>query len=240
MFTGADLYNTAIDTHVSGAGPTVFGIKRTWNLDPRGNRSGSQGVRDIDDGNGGASTTILDTGVTVSTDKMNLYTDVGGKAYEFDAIEQMTRDRSTETYLRYDWRGQLWVSDDDSDFSSPERFYTYDCQGRRKIEEQWYEASHHLFQTLVYTSFCACATGNCSGDIAGDFTEMVRTLDSNGLMLSSTEHMIGLGAHGTGSSNATHPAARISGLSRTRWSSTGRRVRLPRLVRFCFRPLRFR
>lgn len=39
-------------------------------------------------------------------------------AFECDAIEQMTRDRSTETYLRYDWRGQLWVSDDDSDFST--------------------------------------------------------------------------------------------------------------------------
>ncbi|CAG0956092.1 hypothetical protein PLCT2_00476 [Planctomycetaceae bacterium] len=119
----------------------------------------------------------------------------------------MTRDRSTETWLRYDWRGQLWVSDDDSDFSTPERYYTYDCQGRRKIEEQWYEASHHLFQTLVFTPFCACATGNCSGDIAGDFTEMVRTLDANGLLLSSTEHMIGLAAHGTGSSSAKHSAA---------------------------------
>ncbi len=82
-------------------------------------------MRDVDDGNGGASTTIADTSVTVSTDKMNLYTSYAGKSYEFDACEQMSRDRSTETYMRYDWRGQVWLSDDDSDFSSPERYYTY-------------------------------------------------------------------------------------------------------------------
>ncbi|GIK53101.1 MAG: hypothetical protein BroJett014_20740 [Planctomycetota bacterium] len=174
-----------------------------------GNRSGSQGVRDVDDGNGGASTTIVDTSVTVSSDKMNLYTSYAGKAYEFDACEQMTRDRSTETYHRYDWRGQLWRSDIvNSDVSDPERYYTYDCQGRRKTEVQLYKASPaHVYQTFVFISFCACATGGCGGDIAGDFVAQTYTFNSAGAVDFHVEHLIGLGAHGTGSSSATHPAA---------------------------------
>ncbi|MDL1894046.1 hypothetical protein FBQ87_14350, partial [Sphingobacteriales bacterium CHB3] len=98
-------------------------------------------------------------------------------------------------------RGQVWLSDDDSDFSSPERYYTYDCQGRRKAEEQWYEASHHLFSTTIFISFCACATGGCGGDIAGDFVAQTYTFNAAGGVDHHIEHMIGLGAHGTGSSS---------------------------------------
>lgn len=84
-YYGVDLSGTGLTTYSSPSNtPGTFALQRSFNLDQRGNRTGSNGVRDLDD----SATTLKDTNYTVSSDKMNLYTDIDGKAMEYDAIEQ--------------------------------------------------------------------------------------------------------------------------------------------------------
>ncbi|MCC6149493.1 MAG: hypothetical protein IT461_04515, partial [Planctomycetes bacterium] len=138
-YYGVDLSGTELTTYSSPANtPGTFALQRSFNLDQRGNRTGSNGVRDQDD----SATTLEDTNYTVSSDKMNLYTDIDGKAMEYDAIEQCKRDRSVEHYIAYDYRGLEVARDDDapsSPLGSPFMINTHDCLGRLCATEHFYD-----------------------------------------------------------------------------------------------------
>ncbi|GIK53798.1 MAG: hypothetical protein BroJett014_27710 [Planctomycetota bacterium] len=147
--------------------PSTFALKRTFNLDPRGNRTGSSGVRDQDDSV--SPVTIKDTNFTVSSDKMNLYTDIDGKAMEYDAIEQCKRDRSVEHYIAYDYRGLEVARDDDapsSPLGSPFMVNTHDCLGRLCLTQTYADDAVSGVNLCGCSAFefeppCPCPT--CAG-----------------------------------------------------------------------------
>ncbi|MCC6573202.1 MAG: hypothetical protein IT462_05360 [Planctomycetes bacterium] len=210
VFTGTDMYSGNLDTYAGGTDPTAFGSKRTYNLDTRGNRTGSDGVAEEDD----QANPIKDTNFTVggsgtqaeiNARLMNVYTSIDGDSFTYDAAEQMTHDPSTGLYHAYDYKGQLILTDDESDFSIPERRYGYDNQGRRKVEEIWYEASEHNYANVVTTDFPVCESCNCNS--TGTFTAGDATLDgSTGTVMSTIDTILGQGAAVSRSGNAVHPA----------------------------------
>ena len=200
-YFGVDLYDVTGPDDLAGFAdpattPTVFGLKRAYNLDPRGNRTGSTGVRDSDD----ASTTIYDTAFTASIDT-NQYTAVDGDSYVYDVSEQMTFDPSTGLYHAYDYKGQLVATDNDSDLASPERTYSYDNQGKRKRQTDSYNPE--VFD-ICYVTPCVCDCG-CGGN--ENLPEGVYTHDaSNGDVLTVELNVMGVDVESPGSSSAVHPA----------------------------------
>ncbi|MCC6575150.1 MAG: hypothetical protein IT462_15345, partial [Planctomycetes bacterium] len=159
-FNSVDLSGTNLATYADpSATPTGFAVKRAYNLDTRGNRSGSSAVSETDD----LSNTIYNTAFNVSTDKNNLYSSIDGNAFAYDAAEQMTFDPSTGLYHAYDYKGQLILTDDDINFPSPERKYAYDNFGRLKVEERWTNTEPEK-ETVTNTCHCPnCVPCPCGG-----------------------------------------------------------------------------
>ncbi|MBK8205161.1 MAG: hypothetical protein IPK87_00075 [Planctomycetes bacterium] len=194
-YVGTDLYNTALATYADqGNTPTTFAMKRGYDLDPRGNRTE---VSDSDDSPG----TVYDYAYTANADT-NQYTAVDGANYTYDAIEQMTYDPSTNLYHAYDYKGQLVATDNDSALTSPERLYSYDCQGRRK---RMTEAYNPTVFDICYISPVACASCSCDG--SEDMVGEVQTLSgSTGSLLAAELNFWGPEVESPGSSSAVHPA----------------------------------
>ncbi|MDH5644145.1 MAG: hypothetical protein OEY63_08085, partial [Gemmatimonadota bacterium] len=185
--------------------PATYGLKRAYNLDERGNRTGSTGIRDSDD----AANTIYDTAFTVSSDDMNLYSSVDGNSYTYDDIEQMTYDPSTGLYHAYDYRGQLINTDTDSALTSPERIFSYDTQGRRKTEENHYDTgSVHVDTTVLIDG---CSTGKSCGGSAGHLPVETEIFNGSGTSQGSVQYTLGRGIGAPGSGSARHPAAIFPG-----------------------------
>ncbi|MCC6575131.1 MAG: DUF4347 domain-containing protein, partial [Planctomycetes bacterium] len=153
-FNSVDLSGSNLATYADPTNtPSSFAIKRAYNLDTRGNRSGSSAVSETDD----SSNTIYNTSFNVSADKNNLYSSVDGNAFTYDAAEQMTHDPTTGLYHAYDYKGQLILTDDDVNFPSAERRYVYDNFGRLKVEERWINEEPEL-ENVTYT----CHDSNCT------------------------------------------------------------------------------
>ncbi|MCC6573369.1 MAG: hypothetical protein IT462_06205 [Planctomycetes bacterium] len=190
--------------------PAAFAVKRSFALDTRGNRSGGSGIVDSDD----ASGTIKSTGFTVggtgtqaeiNARLMNVYTVVDGNDdYIYDAAEQLTYDASTGLYHAYDYKGQLVLTDNDADLATPERLYSYDCQGRRKTEEIWYEASYHLDSITSFITLCEqCTTCPCNACGQTDGEDV--NYDSAGAAQAVTQSTFGEGATAGGSAQTVAP-----------------------------------
>ncbi|MCQ3950361.1 MAG: hypothetical protein DPW14_11175 [Planctomycetes bacterium] len=171
-YYGVDLYdNSGPDDHATfgdpGNTPTTFALKRAYGLDQFGNRTGSSGTHDTDDS--GSPVTIWDTNYTVSSDDMNLYSSVGHSygtaSYSYDAIEQMTQDGSRGLYYTYDYAGRQISHDTNSNSSTPERIFSYDCHGNRVTEQLFYDdgiGGVVRVETVVLVYNCA-RSGGCGG-----------------------------------------------------------------------------
>ncbi|MDH5642021.1 MAG: hypothetical protein OEY28_12070, partial [Nitrospira sp.] len=168
--------------------PLNFGLKRAYNLDERGNRTGSTGIRDSDD----TSNTIYDTNYTVSTDDMNLYTSVDGDSYTYDDIEQRTYDAATGLYYAYDYKGALMAADKDSSLTSPEQVYRHDVGGNRVLEEGWYNTTYYnVHKTALLTG--KKPGGGCGGGGSACIEEI---RDEGGSETGSIQYVYGKGQMG--------------------------------------------
>ena len=141
-FFGADISGTLIDNYddrdLADSDPTSYGLRRDFDLDPRGNRNS---VKDYDDAP--TPNLIYDYSYTEDTDT-NQYTEIDGNSYTYDEIEQLTSDPTRNLDFEYDYKGQVITEDRSADVTDfPERRYSYDNQGRRRTEQRFYEASQH-------------------------------------------------------------------------------------------------
>ena len=138
---GADLHGPLID---DPAPPSSFSHRlETTHVLP-GNRSD---VIWSDDG----GDEIFEQSYTVSADKLNRYTSVGGYAATHDPAGRVNWDESAGAFYRYDYRGRLISVDDDSDFSSPEQVFRYDAEGRRVYEEEWQDGVLQTYTAIIHT-----------------------------------------------------------------------------------------
>ena len=131
---------------------------------------------------------------------------IASGVFEYDAIEQMTRDRTRELYMAYDYKGQLVMQDSNSNLATPERHFTYDCQGKRCTENSFYDLAgvQTRFETVVLINGC-CAGGGCCGDTLGDVKLEESHYNSAGAETGRVQYVTGLGAIGSGSSSVVHP-----------------------------------
>ncbi|MBX3458589.1 MAG: hypothetical protein KF696_01340 [Planctomycetes bacterium] len=204
-YMGVNLAGTELNVYADQAesletNTKPWGLRRSYELDPRGNRGG---VVDHDGVNPSSPGLVYDYSYTAHADT-NQYTAVDGANYTFDAIEQMTHDPARGLYMAYDYRGQLWLEDDDSNFATPERRYSYDNQGRLRYEGRFYEASYHTEETVIslYCPECSCGCQN-----PGHMISELLSFDGSGDESYSVEASDGVGVHGSLSSNAQHPQA---------------------------------
>ncbi|MCC6574393.1 MAG: hypothetical protein IT462_11440 [Planctomycetes bacterium] len=200
VYYGVDMYNTIIDTYKS-SNPSTFPVKRIYNLDQRGNRSGSSAVNEVDSSAATRNATDFTVG-NDANDTENLYTSVDGDSFTYDAAKQITYDPSTGLYYAYDYKGQLILEDNSSDFSSPQRKYSYDNVGRRKAEEVWYDSTN--YSNTITTDFPQRSSCGCSNSGIQPASE--RTLNAAGSEISKTDYIYGQGVRSPGSGGGSHPA----------------------------------
>jgi|GEM_PF-4897323 len=192
-----------------GAGD--FAIKRSYNLDERGNRDGANGVRDTDS----SGATIRDesysfTDGRIDYESMNLYAEVDGLDLRYDEIEQMIYDESTGLYYAYDYRGQLIAIDEDapnSPLATPAVIMSYDNQGHQLTEQRFTDVSSSviehqqtdvLFNGMIGAQMCPMPMESVDGEASF-------TLDDYSGMESATVYYATNDGTKPGSSHADHP-----------------------------------
>ena len=219
-YFSVDLTGTGLTTYADpSATPTTFGFKRSFNLDTRGNRTGSSGVSEVTDG----GATLHNTNYVVTDpangngSNMNLYGSVDGLSYTYDATEQMTYDPSTGLNYEYDYKGQIVRK-----YGTGGTFatYKYDCQGRLVVQtdDQIFaaQAEDRAAETVTINDIpagCSCSGGGGDSKLGEEnFTN--DPFDPNPTLyhpiVSRAFYCPVLGAHGSGSSGAVHPLTAAS------------------------------
>lgn len=141
-YFGAELAGSAID---SQSLPTAFGASRSFDLDMRGNRSGSDGVVDNT-----TTDEIQASAYTVSSDAMNRYTSVGSSTRVHDDAARLVSDSASGLEYVWDYRSRLIRMDDPQATTQPVRVMYYDGLGTRAMEDDVTEGVLNRRTILVH------------------------------------------------------------------------------------------
>ncbi|NUQ35998.1 MAG: RHS repeat protein, partial [Planctomycetaceae bacterium] len=208
-YSGVNLNGANLDTFASQSStPTVFSSKTAYSLDPKGNRTGAEGTKVTNQ----FGTTIKSTNYAVSSDNMNLYGSVDGETFDFDAIEQMTRDPQTGNYMAYDYKGQLVAesklppSGPNGTIDMPDRVHMYDNQGKVFNTEALGDIGNgleSLGQTIMVSGI-PCAGCGCSGGGGDDKTSEFALDPDNNCVCELVQYDYGI-VPGAGGGGGTHP-----------------------------------
>jgi len=150
---------------------------------------------------GGSTYTIYSTEYTApSGDKMNLYDEVDGESFSYDAVEQITTNPNViHTALAYDYKGQTVTQD-----AAAETLYNlFDCQGRKVCyatdNTSTPDYDEILLDSPAMGGGCSCSSGKTD-------TKSEIIIKQEGSVVGTVQYVFGLAVSAAGSGGTSHPA----------------------------------